>query len=71
VFTIYAADSKEEIVVNLLLPDNTLQGSIAKFAPYTGTYDYSTSQIINGSGTYKWEIDYNGSPEASITFLVQ
>lgn len=69
VFTVVNQDPKAQVVVKLF-DGNTLRDTSATLNPEAGTNVYSDVAIIHQSGGYRWEVDYNGAAEASITFNV-
>ena len=69
VFTVVNQDPKARVVVKLFA-GNTLQNTSDTLNPEVGTNVYSDVAMINQSGGYRWEVDYNGAAEASITFNV-
>jgi hypothetical protein len=69
VFTVVNQDPKAQVVVKLFA-GSTLQNTSDTLNPDVGTSVYSDLAIINQSGSYRWEVDYNGAAEASITFNV-
>lgn len=69
VFTVVNQDPKAQVVVKLF-DGTTLQNTSAALNPEIGTNVYSDVAIIHQSGGYRWEVDYNGATEASITFNV-
>jgi hypothetical protein len=69
VFTVVNQDPKAQVVVKLFA-GNTLQNTSDTLNPDVGTAVYSDLAIIYQSGSYRWEVDYNGAVEASITFNV-
>lgn len=69
VFTVVNQDPKAQVVVKLYA-GNTLQNTSDTLNPEVGTNVYSDLAIIYQSGSYRWEVDYNGAVEASITFNV-
>lgn len=69
VFTVVNKDPKAHVLVKLFA-GNTLQNTSNTLNPEVGTNAYSDVAIIHQSGGYRWEVDYNGIAEASITFNV-
>ena len=69
VFTVVNQDPQAQVVVKLFA-GNTLQNTSDPLNPEVGASVYSDLAIIYQSGSYRWEVDYNGAVEASITFNV-
>lgn len=69
VFTVVNQNPKARVVIKLFA-GSTLQAPSQTLNPEVGTNVYSDDAIIHQSGGYRWEVDYNGVAEASITFNV-
>ncbi len=60
-----------ENTFNIRLYDNTNDVVYSDmYSSAEGAAQFNSATVVTQAGIYKWEIDYNGTPEASITFQV-
>ena len=69
VFTVDTQDMDAQVLLKLYLLD-LLEDVSATLTPTPGAFAYSVQITLNGLGVHKIEVDYDGTPEASITFNV-
>jgi serine/threonine protein kinase len=72
VSTISTSDSLRPHIAVHLFRGDSLQATVSEFDDFqvTAFAAHDSSQTITQTGSYKWEIEYNGTPKASITFQV-
>lgn len=68
-FTVVTQDANAQIVLKLYA-GSTLQDSTDPVTPDVGTTTYGNSAVVHNTGEHTFEVDYNGTKEATITFDV-
>lgn len=69
VFTVVNQTPNAQVVLRLFL-GNTLETTSAPLTPDVGTNVYANEAVVQKTGEHRWEVDYNGQAEASISFNV-
>ncbi len=67
VFTVVNKDPHAQVVLHLF-QGTTRKLTSAPLNPEVGTNVYASYALLHHTGQYRWEADYNGVAEASITF---
>jgi hypothetical protein len=68
-FTVVTQDANAQVVLKLYA-DSTLQDTTEPVTPDVGTTVYGNSTVVHNAGKHTFEVDYNGTKEATITFNV-
>ncbi|HEY7124002.1 MAG TPA: hypothetical protein VH540_08650 [Ktedonobacterales bacterium] len=68
-FTVVTQDANAQIVLKLYAGSD-LQDSTDSVTPDVGTSVYGNSAVVHKTGEHTFEVDYNGTKEATITFNV-
>jgi ribosomal protein L40E len=69
VFTVVNQDPNAQVVLKLFA-GSTLEATSAPLIPDVGTNVYANEAVVQRTGEHRWEVDYNGHAEASISFNV-